>query len=75
MTVNLIAELVKIGVPARGVAKEVAKALGINEKTARNKINGVTDFTLPEAIKINDLFFGGTQDVKYLFEKATQKSA
>lgn len=69
MTVNLIAELVKIGIPARLVAKEVAKTLNVNEKTARNKINGITDFTLPEAITINETYFGGSQDVKYLFAK------
>lgn len=54
MTLNLIAELVKMGVPARKIAKEIAKTLEINEKTARNKLNGVTAFTFPEAVKINN---------------------
>lgn len=69
MTVNLIAEFVKIGVPARLVAKTVAETIGVNEKTARNKINGVTEFTIPEAIKINMECFEGKQKLEYLFER------
>ncbi len=69
MTNNLIAELVKAGIPARLVAKEVAKTIGVNEKTARNKINGVTDFTVPEAVKINTAYFDGGQSIEYLFKQ------
>lgn len=67
MALNLIAELVKLGIPARLIAKEIAKTLEINEKTARNKINGVTAFTFPEAVKINNHYFNGEQKLEYLF--------
>lgn len=68
LTNNLIAEMVKIGVPARSVAKEVAKTLGVTEKTARNKMNCKTGFTVPEAVKINDVWFNGEQKLEYLFQ-------
>ncbi len=68
MTANLIAELIKKGVPAQRVAKEVAETIGVTEKTARNKINGTTEFTLPEAVKINDKCFNGEQSLEYLFK-------
>ncbi len=68
MTVNLVAELVKKGVPAQRVAKEIAQTIGVTEKTARNKINGITGFTVPEAVKINEAWFDGGQRLDYLFE-------
>lgn len=33
----------------------LAEFLGVSEKTASNKLNGNTDFTLAEAMKINKL--------------------
>lgn len=71
MTRNLIAELVRLGIPANQVAKAVAKTVGISEKTARNKLNGVTEWTVPEAMKINDVYFGGKQSIEFLFEKSS----
>lgn len=68
MTRNLIAEMVKKGIPARLVAKEIAKTINVTEKTARNKINCITGFTVPEAVKINDVWFDGEQKLDYLFE-------
>lgn len=75
MTLNLIAELVKLGIPANQVAKAVAKTIGSSEKTARNKLNGVTEWTVPEAVKINEEYFNGTQSIEYLFRKAAKASA
>lgn len=75
MTLNLIAELVKLGIPANQVAKAIAKTIGSSEKTARNKLNGVTEWTVPEAMKINDEFFAGAQSIEYLFKKDTKASA
>ena len=68
MTANLIAEFVKMGIPAQRVAKEVSRTIGVTEKTARNKINGTTGFTVPEAVKINDVWFDGQQSLEYLFK-------
>lgn len=69
MNSNLIAELVKKGISARNVAKVIAKTVGVSEKTARNKINGTTEWTLPEAIKINDELFERSMSIEYLFER------
>ncbi len=69
MTANLIAELVKMGIQPRNAAKVIAKAIGVSEKTARNKINGITEWKLPEAVTINEEFFGGNQSVEYLFSR------
>lgn len=71
MTNNLVAELIKLGIAPRNVAKEIAKTIGSSEKTARNKLNGVTEWTVPEAMKINDKYFGGEQSIEYLFKKTT----
>lgn len=69
MTANLVAELIKKGIPAQRVAKEIAGTIGVTERTARNKINGITGFTVPEAVKINDVWFSGEQQLDYLFEE------
>lgn len=69
MSKNLIAESVKKGIQPRNVAKVIAEILGVSEKTARNKINGVTDWTLPEAVAINEKMFDGAQSIEYLFAK------
>ena len=34
---------------------ELAEKIGVTEKTLRNKINGVSDFTWPEACAIRDI--------------------
>lgn len=75
MTNNLVAELIKLGVAPRNVAKEIAMTIGSSEKTARNKLNGVTEWTVPEAMKINDKYFGGKQSIEYLFKKTTRALA
>lgn len=75
MTNNLVAELIKLGIAPRNVAKEVANTIGSSEKTARNKLNGVTEWTVPEAMKINDKYFGGKQSIEYLFKKTTRALA
>lgn len=50
---TLISEMAK-----RGIQKtEVAKLLGIHWNSAANKINGVSNFSVEEAIKIRDKFF------------------
>lgn len=53
------------------VAKKVsvvamARLLGTTEKTVNNKLNGVTDFTLPEALSIKENLFP-EYDLCYLF--------
>lgn len=44
----------------------VAQLIGATEKTVNNKLNGHTDFTLPEALKIRANLFP-EYDLYYLF--------
>ena len=64
---NLIAELIKIGVDPRDVTKKLALTLGISEKSVRDKLKGTTQWTLPEAVKINNDIFQGKKSIEYLF--------
>lgn len=61
---NLEAEMARRNIKK----KEIAEALGISERTLRNKLSGISDFTLPEATKIKDKFFPSL-DLQYLFAK------
>ena len=45
----------------------IAQLIGTTEKTAYNKIRGITDFTMPEAVKIKVNMFP-EYDLCYLFE-------
>lgn len=72
MTANLVAELIRKGVPAQKVTSVVATTIGVTERTARNKINGITGFTVPEAVKINDECFEGKQNLDYLFKEVSE---
>ena len=69
MAINLMAELLKKGIRQSTAIKLIAKAIGVSEKTVRNKINGITEWKLSEAVAINDKFFGGEQSIAYLFSK------
>lgn len=66
MLSNLKAEFVRKGIePYKGVMS----ALGCAEKTARNRLNGVTPFTVPEAHKIMECYFKNDGfSIWYLFE-------
>ena len=59
---NLNAELSRYNIDAKGLAQ----IIGCSEKTARNKQNGVTEFTLSEIQALLKFFTGLTID--YLFE-------
>lgn len=50
---TLKGEIIKKGLSI----KYIAKSIGISERTLRNKINGLTDFTWVEVCKIQSLFF------------------
>ena len=51
---NLRAELVRKNLVPEQAIREV---LGCTDKTARAKLNGDSDFSLPEAIKIMNIYF------------------
>jgi len=59
---NLKAEMERYGVSIT----DIQKVLDCSAKTVRNKINGYTDFTLPEAFKIKNQYFSG-YTLEYLF--------
>ena len=69
MSMNLMAELLKKGIRQSNAIKLIAKVIGVSEKTVRNKINGITEWKLSEAVAINDKFFDGKQSIEYLFSK------
>lgn len=52
---NLKAEMQRNGL----TVKDIMSTIGYSEKTARNKINGETDFTYPEAEKVRNVLFPG----------------
>ena len=64
MYLFLKGEIVKAGYQLKKLASE----LGMSVKTLRNKINGVTDFTWPEALAIRNKIRPG-MDIEMLFEK------
>lgn len=65
---NLKAEMARSGVSK----EDIKNLLGCSMRTVDNKLDGTTDFTVPEAFKIRDYFFPN-QRMEYLFN--TSKSA
>lgn len=59
---NLKAEMARYGV----TKSDIKKVLNCSDKTVDNKLNGVTDFTVPEALKIRNAYFKGYR-IDYLF--------
>ncbi len=59
---NLKAEMQRYGISI----SDIASLLGCADKTVRNKLNGKTSFSVPEAFKIKKQFFPDLT-VEYLF--------
>lgn len=53
-------------------ASALARLIGTTEKTLNNKINGITDFTLPEALSIKSNIFP-EYDLCYLFASEEER--
>lgn len=66
---NLLAELARANI----TNSAVAKCINVNERTFRNKLNGIYDFRWQEVQKIQNTFFPAL-DLHYLFEKQPQAS-
>lgn len=47
---------------------EIAAALGISERSLRNKLSGATDFTVTEAQRFRDAYCEG-MSIDYLFAR------
>ena len=60
---NLIAEMARRGKSVMSMSKEI----GMEYTTLRKKINGITNFTLPEMRRIQSIFPNNSLD--YLFEE------
>ena len=58
---NLKAEMQRNGL----TISDIMRTIGCSEKTARNKINGETDFTYPEAEEVRNRLFPGMR-MEYL---------
>lgn len=54
--------------------KDFSMLLGVSEKTAYNKLQGVTDFTLPEVKKINKCLFP-EYDFDFVFDITPETNA
>lgn len=68
---NLYAEMSRYGVSNF----DIQNILKCSEKTVRNKLNGLTEFSISEARKIRDTYFPGLR-LEYLFSTDdNQKSA
>lgn len=61
---NLAAEMARYGI----TLNDVQNVLGCTDKTARNKVNGTTDFYVHEAMKLRDAYFPNMR-IEYLFAK------
>lgn len=58
---------IKTALEKKGITKKMyAEFLGISEKSAYNKIKGITAFTMPEANKTKHVLFP-EYDIEYLF--------
>ncbi|MCD8390520.1 MAG: hypothetical protein LUD03_01605, partial [Firmicutes bacterium] len=56
------AEMVRCGVSNTDIQNEIS----CSETTVKNKLNGKTEFTFPECLKIRDTFFKSYR-LEYLF--------
>lgn len=61
---NLIGEMAKRKVTIEAIAKH----LGIHRNSVANKLNGTTEFTIREAIAIQETFFPNCR-IKELFKR------
>ena len=69
---TLKGELIKKGL---NPIKAIMEALECSEKTARNKLNGLTDFTVPEAVIIENKYFGEDNfRIEYLFSRSNKSA-
>ena len=66
----LRAEMVKSNIPVYKLAQEI----GVAEKTLRNKLNGETDFTWQEALKVRRIV-NPEMELEELFQTEEQEGS
>ncbi len=59
---NLIAEMARANLKPH----DIAIVIGRDDRTAKNKIDGSSEFTYPEAVKVRDKLFPGMR-LEYLY--------
>lgn len=67
---NLSAEMTRYGVKNT----DIQTLLSCTDRTVRNKLDGVTEFSVKEALRIRDTFFPGMR-IAYLFSEDSDKPA
>lgn len=67
---KLFIALMEKDIKPEAAAKKISAVLGCTEKTARNKLNKVTEFTVSEAVKINAELFQNKYNIGTLFGDA-----
>nr|DAE91068.1 MAG TPA: hypothetical protein [Caudoviricetes sp.] len=65
---RLYIALMEKGIKPDEASKFIASIIGCTERTARNKLKSVTEFTVSEAIKINEKAFSNSYEIGYLFK-------
>lgn len=65
---NLQAEMARNGITAADIARVIRKT----DKSVKNKMNGVGDFSLTEIVNIRDNLFTGIA-LDFLFERGDKK--
>lgn len=68
MYINLKAEMVRHGVNDA----DLARLIGISDRTFRNKISGKSEFGVKQAMQIREKFFPDL-DIEYLFGENSEK--
>ena len=69
---RLYIALMEKDIRPESAAKTISSILGCTEKTARNKLNKVTEFTVSEAVRINEKLFQNKYDIGFLFTDAAE---
>ena len=66
---NLYIAFLQENIKPEQVAKAISQVLNCSERTARNKLNGISDFSISEAVKINYYFFNNRYELGDLFRR------
>ena len=67
---NLSAEMARFGISK----SDIQNLLSCSDRTVRNKLGGITEFSVSEAIKIRDAFFPCMR-LEYLFAESGDRNS
>lgn len=72
---NLFIALMEKNIKPAQAAKAISNVIQCSDRTARNKINGISDFTISEAVKINEIIFDNKYEIGFLFKRDDEEKA